>query len=68
MQNLFMSPFTKLGRVFNLNRSFDMWLIDKVFHRVGKRDRKDSCSRQVEKICGSSEMEDQQPLYGDERA
>ena len=41
VQNLFMSPFTKLGRVFNLNRSFDMWLIDKVFHRVGKRDRKD---------------------------
>ena len=42
VQNLFMSPFTKLGRVFNLNRSFDMWLIDKVFHRVGKRDRKDN--------------------------
>ena len=41
MQKLFMSSFTKLGRVFNLNRSFDMWLIDKVFHRVGKRDRKD---------------------------
>jgi hypothetical protein len=41
VQNLFMSPFTKLGRIFNLNRSFDMWLIDKVFHRVGRRDRKD---------------------------
>ena len=41
VQNLFMEPFTKLGKVFNLNRSADMWLIDKVFHRVGKRDRRD---------------------------
>ena len=36
-----MEPFTKLGKVFNLNRSADMWLIDKVFQRVGKRDRRD---------------------------
>ena len=36
-----MSPFTKLGKVFNLNRSFDMWLIDKVFRKSGNRDRKD---------------------------
>lgn len=41
VQNLFMEPFTKLGKVFNLNRSSDMWLIDKVFQRVGKRDRRD---------------------------
>ena len=41
VQNLFMEPFTKLGKVFNLNRSADMWLIDKVFQRVGKRDRRD---------------------------
>ena len=41
VQNLFMKPFTKLGKVFNLNRSADMWLIDKVFQRVGKRDRRD---------------------------
>ena len=37
VQNLFMEPFTKLGKVFNLNRSADMWLIDKVFQRVGIR-------------------------------
>ena len=41
VQNLFMEPFTKLGKVFNLNRSADMWLIDKVFQRVGKRDQRD---------------------------
>ena len=28
--NLFMSEFVKLGKLFNLNRSFDMWLINKV--------------------------------------
>ena len=41
VQRLFMGPFTKLGKVYNLNRSADMWLIDKVFQRVGKRDRRD---------------------------
>ena len=41
VQNLFMGPFTRLGKVFNLNRSLDMRLIDKVFQRVGKRDRRD---------------------------
>ena len=40
--NLFMRPFTKLGKVFDLNRSFDMWLIDKVFRKSGNRDRKDA--------------------------
>ena len=41
VNNLFMSPFTKLGKIFDLNRSFDMWLIDKVFRKSGNRDRKD---------------------------
>ena len=26
--HLFMGPFEMLGKIFNLNRSFDMWLID----------------------------------------
>ena len=38
--SLFMSGFVKLGKIFDLNRSFDMWLIDKVSQGVGKRDRK----------------------------
>lgn len=38
--NLFMTGFVKMGKIFNLNRSFDMWLIDKVFHIIGKKDRK----------------------------
>lgn len=37
---LFMSGFVKLGKIFNLNRNFDMWLIDKVFHKIGKKDQK----------------------------
>ena len=41
VQNLFMEPLTKLGLLFDMNRSRDMWLIDKVFKSVGKRDRKD---------------------------
>ena len=41
VNNLFMGPFTKLGKIFDLNRSFDMWLIDKVFRKSGNRDRKD---------------------------
>ena len=41
VQELFMAPFTKLGRVFDLNRAFDMWLIDKVFRKSGNRDRRD---------------------------
>ena len=42
VQNLFMGQFTKLGKIFNLNRSSNMWLIDKVFQKVGRRDRKDA--------------------------
>ena len=41
VQNLFMGSFTRLGKVFNLNRSLDMRLIDKVFQIVGKQDRRD---------------------------
>jgi len=41
VQNLFMGKFTKLGKVFDLNRSFDIWLIDKIFRKSGNRDRKD---------------------------
>lgn len=39
--NLFMSDFVRLGKIFNLNRSFDMWLINKVFQNMGEKDRKD---------------------------
>ena len=44
VQNLFMKPFVKLGKVFDLNRSMDMWLIDKAFRKSGNRDRKDIVS------------------------
>ena len=42
IQQMFMGSFTKLGKVFDLNRSADMWLIDKVFRKSGDRDRKDA--------------------------
>ncbi len=38
--DLFMSGFPRLGKVMNLNRSFDMWVMNKVFQIVGKKDRK----------------------------
>ena len=41
-QDLFMEPFVKLGKIFDLDRSRDMALIDKVFRSVAKRDNKDS--------------------------
>lgn len=41
VQSLFMGPFTKLGKIFDLNRSADMRLIDLVFKRVAKKDQKD---------------------------
>ncbi len=41
VQKLFMGPFTKLGKIFDLNRPSHMWLIDKVFRRSGNKDRKD---------------------------
>ena len=37
-----MGSFVKLGKVFDLNRSTEMWLIDKVFRKSGDRDRKDA--------------------------
>ena len=42
VSELFMGPFTKLGKIFDLNRPFDMWLIDKVFRKSGNKDRKDA--------------------------
>lgn len=42
VQSIFMEPFTRLGKVFDLNRSRDMWVIDKVFRSVAKRDGKDA--------------------------
>ena len=44
IQNLFMEPFVKLGKTFDLNKKMHMRLIDMVFHRVGERDRKDILS------------------------
>ena len=41
VQNLFMGSFTKLGKIFDLNRPSNMWLIDTVFRKSGNRDRKD---------------------------
>lgn len=40
VSKMFMGTFTKLGKVFDLNRSFDVWLIDKVFRFSGNKDRK----------------------------
>ena len=42
VQQMFMGPFTKLGKVFDLDRPADMWLIGKVFRKSGNRDRKDA--------------------------
>ena len=41
VNQLFMGKFTTLGKIFTLNRSLDMRLIDLVFAKVGKQDRKD---------------------------
>ena len=41
-QETFMGPFTKLGKIFDLNHPSHMWLIDKIFRRSGNRDRKDA--------------------------
>ena len=40
VQTMFMGPFTKLGKIFNLNRAFDMRLINIIFRRSGDTDRK----------------------------
>lgn len=41
VQRLFMAPFTKLGKLFDLNRPSHMRLIDKAFRKSGNRDRRD---------------------------
>ena len=41
VQNLFMGSFTRLGKIFDLNRPAHMRLIDMVFRKSGNRDRKD---------------------------
>lgn len=38
--HMFMRPFERLGRIFNLNRKFDMRLINTVFKKTGDKDRK----------------------------
>jgi hypothetical protein len=39
--NMFMGKMAKLGKVFNLNRSADMWLINRIFEKSGDGDRRD---------------------------
>ena len=41
IQALFMKPFSKLGKVFNLNRPAHLRLLDLVFRKSGRRDRRD---------------------------
>ena len=40
VQTMFMGSFTRLGKIFDLNRPPDMRLINLVFNRAGARDRK----------------------------
>lgn len=37
--SMFMEPFARLGKIFNLNRKVDMRLINFVFQKVGDKDR-----------------------------
>lgn len=48
VQKLFMGPFTKLGKIFDLNRPSHMWLIDKVFRKSGNRDLKERGIRHLD--------------------
>jgi len=41
VNNLFFGPFVKLGKIFDLNRPFDLALINKVFESSGNKDRRD---------------------------
>lgn len=41
VQNVFMEPFVKLGKFFDLNRRSNMELIGKVFLRTDEKDRRD---------------------------
>ena len=59
VQNMFMSSFVKLGKVFNLNRNFDMWLIHKVFQSVGNKDRK-QFGQYPDTFCNVSEPYDKE--------
>ena len=39
VQDMFMEPMVKMGKVINLNRRFDLRLINFIFQKVGKKDR-----------------------------
>ena len=41
VSNMFMGTFVKLGKIINLNRSSNMWLISKIFKKSGDGDRRD---------------------------
>jgi hypothetical protein len=41
VQTMFMGPFTKLRKVYDMNRPSHIWLIDKVFRKSGNREHKD---------------------------
>ena len=41
VSNMFMGSFVKLGKFFNLNRFYCMWLINKIFKKSGDGDRRD---------------------------
>lgn len=56
---MFMASFVKLGKIFNLNRSSDMWLIDKVFHIVARKDQKEY-SRYPAAFCNVPEPYDKE--------
>ena len=38
---MFMGSFVKLGKIINLNRPSNMWLINKIFKKSGDGDRRD---------------------------
>ena len=57
--NLFMEGFVKLGKIFNLNRRFDIRLINKVFHVIGKKDQK-QYKQYPAKFCNISEPYDKE--------
>lgn len=40
VQNMFMEPFVKLGKILDLNRKMDMKLINFVFKKTGDKERK----------------------------
>ena len=57
VQNMFVGSFTKLGKVFDLNRAGDMRLIDKVFLMVGIKDRRQA-KKYPATFCNVSESYD----------